>query len=140
MRFLLDTCVISELVKREPQRAVTDWILSVEEEDLFLSVLTIGELQKGIRKLRASRKKKQLSEWLENDLRLRFEHRLLPISQDIAVRWGILQADLEKEGMPMATIDSLIAATALEYNLTLVTRNVDDFKNSGVPLFNPWSE
>ncbi|HFE63121.1 MAG TPA: type II toxin-antitoxin system VapC family toxin [Caldithrix sp.] len=115
-------------------------MLSVDEEDLFLSVLTIGELQKGISKLSASRKKKQLSEWLENDLRLRFEYRLLPISQDIAVRWGILQGDLEKEGMPMATIDGLIAATALEYNLTLVTRNVDDFKNSGVPLFNPWSE
>jgi predicted nucleic acid-binding protein len=140
MRFLLDTCVISELAARQPDPDVVRWVDSIDEERLYLSVITIGEIKKGIERLPDSKRKSTLAEWLEGDLLLRFEDRILPIDTRVVLVWGELTADLEKQGRRMPAIDSLIAATALQGRLSLATHNVDDFANSGVAVFNPWEQ
>jgi tRNA(fMet)-specific endonuclease VapC len=138
MRFLLDTCVISELVSKNPNPRVIQWIDSIDEERLYLSVITIGEIKKGIEKLPSSKRKNKLKMWLEDELLVRFTGRLLPIDTKVVLAWGKLIASLEKQGYPMPAIDSLIAATALSGELDLVTRNDSDFLYSGVTLVNPW--
>jgi tRNA(fMet)-specific endonuclease VapC len=140
MRYLLDTCVISELVSPKPDPKVIQWIDSVDEDRLFLSVITIGEIKKGVEKFPNSERKRALREWLEDELLVRFSGRLLPIDTKVVLVWGELIASLEKQGCPMPAIDSLIAASALEGGLDLVTRNDGDFDHAGVALFNPWSE
>lgn len=140
MRYLLDTCVISELVSTTPNPKVVQWIDSIDEEKLFLSVITIGEIKKGIEKLPSSKRKNALKKWLKDDLLVRFNGRLLPIDTKVVLVWGRLIASLEKQGCPMPAIDSLIAATALASELNLVTRNDSDFSHSGVALVNPWNE
>jgi predicted nucleic acid-binding protein len=140
MRFLLDTCVISELVARQPDPAVIQWVDSIDEERLHLSVITIGEIKKGIEKLSDSKRKSALAEWLEDDLLVRFEDRILAIDTSVMLVWGELAADLEKQGRRMPAIDSLIAATALQGRLSLVTRNEGDFANSPVAVINPWQQ
>ncbi|MFI3197158.1 MAG: type II toxin-antitoxin system VapC family toxin [Methylococcaceae bacterium] len=138
MNYLLDTCVVSELIKVRSDKNVIDWIEALEEERLFLSVLTLGEIEKGIAKLPLSLRKSNLKTWLEQDLVLRFENRILNITPEIARYWGDLQGELEKQGKPMPIIDGLIATTALVHNLILVTRNVNDVKRSGVSILNVW--
>ena len=138
MRFLLDTCVISELVARQPDPGVVEWIDETGEEKIYLSVITIGEIKKGIEKLSDSRRKGELREWLEDHLLVRFRDRVLPIDTDVMLAWGELTASLEKRGKKMPAIDSLIAAIALRGKLSLVTRNEDDFKHAGIPVTNPW--
>lgn len=138
MKYLLDTCVISELVAKAPARQVVDWIDRTDEDHLYLSVLTIGEIRKGIEKISPSSKKRTLEEWLNEHLRLRFAERLVPVDLAVVLKWGQLAGMLEKAGKPMAAIDSLIAATALNGHFTLVTRNEEDFGFSRVPVFNPW--
>lgn len=138
MSFLLDTCVISELVARQPNPAVLQWVDSVDENMLFLSAITIGEIKRGIEKLPDSKRKSVLQAWLEDDLLIRFRERILPIDTAVMLIWGQLAADLEMQGRPMPAIDSLIAATCLEGKLDLVTRNEGDFVNSGVTVINPW--
>ena len=140
MKFLLDTCVISELVSTKPDFKVIQWVDSVDEERLFLSVITIGEIKKGVEKLPDSTRRSALKEWLEDELLVRFNGRLLPIDTRVMLAWGELVAGLEKQGSPMPAMDSLIAATALENRLNLVTRNQDDFAHSSVNLINPWAE
>jgi predicted nucleic acid-binding protein len=140
MRFLLDTCVISELVARQPDPDVVRWVDSIDEEKLYLSAITIGEIKKGIERLPDSRRKSALAEWLEGDLLIRFEDRILPIDTRVMLVWGELTADLEKQGRKMQAVDSLIAAIALQGRLSLVTRNEDDFANSGVAVINPWEQ
>jgi tRNA(fMet)-specific endonuclease VapC len=139
MKYLLDTCVISELVSKRPETAVIDWIDSIDDEHIYLSVITIGEIKKGIEKLPDSARKETLSEWLEEDLLNRFQGRILGVETSVMFTWGTLTAKLEQQGTPMPAIDSLIAAIALHGNLTLVTRNVQDFQESNVTLFNPWT-
>jgi predicted nucleic acid-binding protein len=139
MSYLLDTCVVSELTKAKSDKNVIDWIETMEEEHLFLSVLTLGEIEKGIAKLPLSLRKSNLKTWLEQDLTSRFENRILNITPDIARYWGNLQGELEKQGKPMPIIDGLIATTALVHGFILVTRNVDDVERSGVTLLNVWS-
>jgi toxin FitB len=138
MNYLLDTNVISELIARLPNQKVVDWIDSLAPETVYLSVITIGELRKGIEKLAVSHRKDELTVWLENDLLLRFVEQLVPITVDVMLVWGELTGRLERDGKPIAAIDSLIAASALEGNYALVTRNEDDFQFTGVPLINPW--
>lgn len=140
MRVLLDTCVISELVATHPDPGVVEWVDGIDEERLFLSVITIGEIKKGIEKLADSERKHALAEWLEGDLLVRFADRILPIDTGVMLAWGELTADLERQGRRMPAIDSLIAATALQGKLSLVTRNEGDFANSGVDILNPWEQ
>lgn len=138
MNYLLDTCVISEMVKSEPNKNVIDWVSSQDENHLFLSVITLGEIQKGISKLNESKKKKTLRIWLQSDLLERFSGRIIPIDDQIAMNWGVVQASAEREGFIIPSIDGLIAATAITRNMTVVTRNVPDMEPSGVLLLNPW--
>jgi toxin FitB len=139
MRYLLDTSLISELVKNKPQRSVLDWVESCEEESLFLSVLTLGELQKGVIKLPQNKKREFLQSWISNNLTERFRGRILAVDEEVAVLWGRIQGEAEKRGKPMPAIDSLIAATGLVHHLIVVTRNSSDIEQSGVSLFNPWN-
>ena len=140
MSFLLDTCVVSELVKKNPRRQVVDWIDAQEESTLYLSALTIGELEKGVVKLPASRRKARLASWVRRDLAARFIGRVLSIDPRIASRWGALVGESERRGIPLPVVDSLIAATALVNDLQIVTRNVEDFSRCGVDCIDLWSE
>lgn len=136
--FLLDTCVLSELVKKKPSDTVIKWLGRAEENMLFLSVLTLGEIRKGIAKSADPRRKKTLTTWLENDLRERFVGRILPVSDAVAEVWGDMQGEAEKIGRGLPAIDGLIAATALHHGLTVVTRNGKDMEASGVEIVDPW--
>ncbi len=138
MRYLLDTCVMSELVKPLPNNQVIEWLNETSSESLFLSVLTIGEVQKGLSKLPKSKKKKQLTAWLSILLQ-DYKERLLPIDLLVAENWGRIQGEAERTRTPPSTLDGLIAATAYTYNLTVVTRNESDFKPATVPIVNPWT-
>ncbi len=138
MKYLLDTNVISELIARTPNQQIVDWIDSLDPETVYLSVITIGELRKGIEKLAPSQRKDELTFWLETDLLRRFAEKLVDIRVDVMLVWGELTGQLERKGKPMAAIDSLIAASVLEGKYTLVTRNEDDFQDTGVALVNPW--
>lgn len=139
MKYLLDTCVISELVARNPLGKVVEWIDRIDPEQVYLSVVTIGEIRKGIQKLPDSQRKTALQEWLTHDLLDRFQGRILPIDTEVMLTWGRLVGNLELQGKKMAAMDSLIAAIVLHDGLTLVTRNEEDFKHAGIPLANPWA-
>jgi tRNA(fMet)-specific endonuclease VapC len=138
MNFLLDTCVISELVAKRPNAHVIAWSDGIDEENLYLSAVTIGEIRKGIAKLNDSGRKLELQLWLHDQLLPRFGERILPINTSVMLEWGELAGALEQKGMSMPALDSLIAATARHGELTLVTRNEDDFRESGVKILNPW--
>ncbi|MBT3176344.1 MAG: type II toxin-antitoxin system VapC family toxin [Desulfobacula sp.] len=138
MKYLLDTCVISEIIKQRPSVKVTKWIKKEDEANFFISVLTIGELHKGIEKLTESQRKEKLHNWVENDLKERFLNKIIGIDMQVAIIWGKIQGMTERIGKPMPAIDSLIAATGITHHLTVVTRNTSDMKESGVVLFNPW--
>jgi predicted nucleic acid-binding protein len=140
MNYLLDTCVISEITKPRPNRKITGWLSSCPEENIYLSIITIGEIQKGISRLAESLKKSQLQHWLDNDLMMRFNHRIIGIDRNVARRWGQLVAKSEKIGQRIPVIDGLIAATGLVHELIVVTRNTTDIASSGVTIHNPWDE
>lgn len=134
MSWLLDTNVISELARPTPDAKVAQW-LSAHEDELFLSVLTLGEIQKGITRLPDSRRRRRLTRWLDSEIRPWFSGRLLPVDETVSLRWGRMLAEAER---PLLAVDSLIAATALNHGLTLATRNTADMARVGVSLFNPW--
>lgn len=139
--FLLDTNVVSELMKLRPNRRVADWIVSTSEELLYLSVITVGEVRKGIDLLDDDDPKRAtLQSWLDRDLRVRFAGRLLTFDDGVAERWGHLEALAKKQRRTLPTIDAQLAATALHHGLTLVSRNTGDIRATGVPVFNPWSD
>ena len=138
MSFLLDTNVVSEWTRPRPDRGVTDWLAQVDEDSVFLSVVTFAELRHGIERLPASKRRTRLDEWLRIDLPLRFEQRILPVDGAIADAWGRLVARHEAAGRPIHAMDALIAATAEAHALTLVTRNTSDFDASIVSVVNPW--
>lgn len=143
MPYLLDTCVISKLRKLEhqPNPPLETWVRLHPETQYYLSILTIGEIEAGIQALKSDNgQKRVLSDWLLNSLTPRFEGRVIDIDREVAVVWGNLQAKLRSEGRPMPSIDSLIAATAIAKQLTLVTYNIKDFENSGVKLLEPTLE
>jgi predicted nucleic acid-binding protein len=135
--FLIDTNVVSELMKPRPSSRVVDWIDAHEEQLFHLSVLTLGEIRRGIVQLPPSRRRTDLAAWLSGDLLTRFAGRILQIDQEVADRWGHLAG---AKGATIPVIDGLLAATALQHNLTLVTRNTKDMTRTGVGLFNPWSD
>jgi toxin FitB len=136
--FLLDTNVVSELIKPKPEPKVQRWIDSADEGLLHLSVLTLGEIRKGIAVLPSHSRRASLETWLSNDLMLRFAGRILPIEEEVADRWGRIAAIALTFGSPLPVIDGLLAATALHFNLTLVTRNTKDVAATGVAIFSPW--
>lgn len=138
MRFLLDTCLISELVKRKPSAQVTEWVAAQEEWDLCLSVLTIGELVKGVHRLTDAARKRRLSTWISRDVIQRFEGRVLPVSVEVSDCWGRLTAQKESAGAPLPVIDGLIAATAMVHHLVVVTRNTRHLAAAGAQVVNPW--
>lgn len=138
MKYLLDTNVISELIAREPNPRVVQWINQVDPNMVYLSVITIGEIRKGVEKLAVSKRRQAIEEWLEADLLVRFEGRILEISVQTMLTWGELVGRLEKQGKPLDAVDSLIAAIALQGACVLVTRNESDFQGTGVSVLNPW--
>lgn len=137
-RFLIDTNVLSEFNRREPEPRVIRWLEAAENQSLHASVLTLGEIRMGIELLPLSKKRTKLEEWFHNDLQDWFEGRILPIDEPVANRWGLLSAQAQTKGRPLPTIDSLLAATALHHSLTVVSRNVDDFLVAGLEVINPW--
>lgn len=139
MNYLLDTCLISELIKNKPETKVVDWLEKQSESSLYLSVITLGEIQKGISRLVELNRKNTLIHWLKKDLTERFEGRILNITTEIALKWGNLQGEKLKKGITLPVIDTLLAATAFVHNLTLVTRNTNDLKSTNIPLFDPWT-
>ena len=136
--FLLDTNVVWELVKPMPDGNVRRWVDEADESILFLSVLTLGEIRKGIEGLGLGARRGRLESWLQVDLRFRFRDRILPIDVAIADRWGAISAMTAAKGKPLPVVDGLLAATALHHNLTLVTRNGSDVGGTGVSTLNPW--
>lgn len=137
MKYLLDTCVISELIRQKPDNKVLSWMNERSENDLYISVLTLGEIRRGITKLSDQAKKSKLLDWyieLEN----RFSSRIIPVDIKIAEEWGGIQGELDKTGNPMSVIDGLLAVTALVHNLVVVTRNTSDFHIQAVEILNPW--
>lgn len=137
MTYLLDTCLLCELVRPEPEPAVLAWIGACREADLFVSALTLAELHRGVGRLPESRRRSELAAWL-TALEAGFEDRALPFSQETARVWAGMVIQAEGQGKPLAAFDSLIAATARAHGLRLVTRNVRDFAAAGVNLLNPW--
>jgi predicted nucleic acid-binding protein len=138
VKYILDTCAISELVRPVPSPAVVDWVRNQQEEHLFLSVLTLGELRKGMERLTDGRRRRCLENWLDRDLKLRFSGRWLAIDEEVAERWGLVTAQAAAHGAVLPTLDGLIAATALVHGMTVVTRNTADMAAAGAPVLNPW--
>jgi len=138
MRYLLDTCIISELIAKQPNQQVVAWIDSIDEEDLFLSVITLGEINRGVARLPDSKRKQQLSNWLKTELLQRFQGRIAIIDTSVMLVWGELMARLEANGRKLPAIDSIIAAIALHGGFTLVTRNERDFVGTGIRIINPF--
>lgn len=139
MKFLLDTCAISEFAKPDPHPAVLAWFAKQDELTLFLAAISVGELKRGVERLAEGKRKRFLQNWLLESVIKRFGERVLPLNLEVFLRWGEMQAEVERHGKPLPAIDGLIAATALHYRLTVVTRNVLDMEASGVALINPWS-
>jgi predicted nucleic acid-binding protein len=138
MNYLLDTCVLSEFTRRQPEPRVVDWLDSIDEEKLFISVITIGEIQRGIERLPDSHRKTELLVWMNTGLLARFAGRMVALDAPTMFLWGSLVARLEAIGQPMGVMDSLILASALQNNLIVATRNVADFLPGGVQVINPW--
>jgi predicted nucleic acid-binding protein len=134
--YLLDTNVLSELVRPKPSQAVLAWFADVPDESLYISALTIGEIRKGVEGVPNTKRKEKLRLWLEHELPEWFGKRVLNIDVDVAERWGRLQAQVKR---PMPAIDSLLAATALHHELRMVTRNEKDFDYQGLEVLNPWA-
>jgi toxin FitB len=140
MNYVLDTNVISELIAKQPNPKVVAWLDSLDPTTLYLTVITIGEIRKGVEKLPASKRKDDVKVWLETDLLLRFQGKILDITTDVMLVWGELVGRLENQGKPLSAINSLIAAIVLQQNSSLVTRNDSDFQHTGVKIVNPWKE
>jgi predicted nucleic acid-binding protein len=138
--FLLDTNCISELVRSKPEPRVVRWMQAADESLLYLSVLTLGEIRKGVAGLPQGKRRTQLETWLEVELQVRFSGRVLSIDAAIADRWGLLAGEAKRKGRALSAIDGLLAATALHHNLTIVSRNSSDFAVAHAAVLNPWEE
>ncbi len=136
MSYLLDTNVLSELRRKAPNSGVVDWLAQRPSAALYLSVLTLGELRKGVEGVSDPSRRANLLDWLENELPAFFAGRILAVDAQVADRWGRMAA---AAGRPVPAIDSLIGATAAHYGLSLVTRNARDFTDLGLDVINPWT-
>ena len=140
MNVLLDTNVLSEVRRPAPDTKVLAWLDAIDEDRAFISVASIAELQRGIALMDDGRRREALSAWLAEDLPARFAGRILPIDPTIAQRWGDLMAQARQSGFALSVMDGFFAATALDRELVLATRNTKDFARLGVPLLNPWTD
>jgi predicted nucleic acid-binding protein len=140
MSFLLDTNVVSEWVKPRPDAGVAAWLADVDEDRVFVSVITLAELRYGIERMATGQRRRRLDEWLGNELPLRFEGRILAIDGATADAWGKIVARSEASGRPISVTDAFIAATAEVHGLTLVTRNARDFEPTLKSIVNPWNQ
>lgn len=139
--YLLDTNIVSELMKPRPNRRVATWVETTPEELMHLSVITLGEIRKGIDLLKEDDPRRAaLQSWLNRDLRVRFADRLLPFDDGVAERWGQVEAVAKRQRVTIPTIDAQLAATALHHGLTFATRNTAHIRHVAVPAFNPWSD
>ena len=137
--FLIDTNVLSEYNRPGgPDAGVKRWLETTERQSQYVSVITLAEIQMGIELLAEGKRRLQLEQWLKQDLEVWFSARILPVDREVAGRWASLVAQRARAGRPLPTVDSLIAATALAYDLTMVTRNTRDFEGIGTTLINPW--
>lgn len=139
MSYLLDTNVISEWVKPRPDARVVEWLSGVNEDEVFLSVITLGEIRLGVERLGAGARRSKLEQWLLQELPARFEGRLLEVDEAIANVWGVLLDRARRAGASLGAVDGFFAATAAVHGLTLVTRNTRDFRQLGISLLDPWS-
>lgn len=138
MKYLLDTCIISEVIAKQPNQSVLNWLDAQSPETLYLSVITLGEIAKGIRKLPESKRKAALMNWLNQDLPNQFSGRIQPLDCETMLRWGELVGGLEQQARSLPVLDSLIAAIALQGSFHLVTRNVKDFNGLEITIVNPF--
>ena len=139
MNYLIDTCVLSECVKKVPNLLVAQWFNEQQPAQLFLSSITIAEIKKGLYKIKFTQPERfqKLEQWL-NTIEVKFSHRILSITEDVLDKWAEMSANAELQGKKLAVMDSLIAAIAHQYQLTLVTRNIDDFKMAPIEIINPY--
>ena len=138
MNYLLDTCVLSEVWKKQPNPGVLAWLEQQAEPSLYLCSLSIGELIQGAERLPAGSRRDRLQTWVAKTLPARFEGRILAIDSDVAARWGMMSGEADKRGEVLPLMDSLIAATAAVHDLTVATRNESDFMRCRIPVLNPW--
>ncbi len=140
MRFLLDTNVLSEARRPEPDRGAIEWLDRLDEDRAFISVVTLAEIRRGVALMEKGRRREALADWLARDLVERFSGRILAVDERTAFAWGDLMAEAKRRGFGLASMDGLLAAAALAHGLTLVTRNTRDFQDLGVALLDPWAE
>ncbi|MFB9980499.1 type II toxin-antitoxin system VapC family toxin [Mesorhizobium kowhaii] len=138
MRLLLDTNVLSEVTRPAPDARVLDWLDGLDEDRSFISVVSIAEIRRGVALMDEGRKREALADWLARDLPQRFEQRVLPVNEPVALAWGDLMGLAKRRGRGLSSMDGLIAATAIAQELTLATRNTKDFEGFGIELFDPW--
>ena len=138
MKYLLDTNIISEFISKTPNKKVIDYILTLNENDIYLSVITIGEIKAGVEKLANSQKKDKLLYWLENDLLVRFKNRIINIDIEVILQWATVNTQLKQMGKPLPLMDSLIGATTQAKDMILLTRNEKDFQNLDIQIVNPF--
>ena len=138
MNYILDTCVISELIKKDPDKNVIKWISGIDENALFITSITVGEIIKGIERLKDGKRKNDLIGWINTDLKERFKNRIIPFDTESATVWGKVQATTELKGKPLPAIDGIIASIGIANNMVIATRNISDMEESGVVLYDPW--
>jgi toxin FitB len=138
MKYILDTNVISEAINKQPNPQVMNCLKTMDAQELYLSVVTVGEIKKGVEKLPESHRKQTIKDWFENELLIKFNGRILALDLPVILVWGELVGSLEQKGRKLPALDSLIAATAKYYDYTLVTRNEKDFAGIDITIFNPF--
>jgi predicted nucleic acid-binding protein len=138
VNYLIDTNVLSEARRPEPNQAVIEWLHEVDEDRAFISVISLAEIRRGVALMDKGRRRDALIKWLTHDLAERFAGRILAVDERVAFAWGDPLAEAKRRGAGFASMDGLLAATALVYDLTLVTRNLRDFQAFDVKLFDPW--
>ena len=138
MRLLLDTNVLSEVTKPSPDTNVLGWLDRLDEDRTFISVVSIAEIRRGVALMNEGRRRDSLAEWLSRELPQRFEQRVLPVDEAVALAWGDLMGVAKRRGRGLSSMDGLIGATAIAQSLTLATRNTKDFEGFGIDLYNPW--
>jgi predicted nucleic acid-binding protein len=139
VRLLLDTNVLSEVTKPRPEGRVLKWLDGIDEDRAFISVVSIAEIRRGVALMDTGRKRDALAEWLARDLPQRFEHRVIPVEEPVALAWGDLMGLAKRSSRGLASMDGLIAATAIAHDFTLATRNTKDFEGFGIDIIDPWT-